>query len=85
MTQQEFSERIKENWTAKLRPFYKDRFEFIDGMVSLEPSDATLVGTTGTWTVNISLPYSLHAGASIEVQLNNSLGANQAYTDLEQL
>jgi len=83
MTQKKFSEKVKENWTARLRWLYKDKFEFINGMVSLEPSDSTLVGTTGTWKLNISLPCPIYSGGNIEIQLNNSLGANWAFDVLQ--
>lgn len=83
MTQGEFSKRVRENWTARLRWLYKDRFEFVDGAVNVEPSEPVLVDTTGTWALNISFPYPIHKGGSIEIQLNNSLGANWAFDLLQ--
>ncbi|GAH56227.1 unnamed protein product, partial [marine sediment metagenome] len=83
MTQEEFSERIKENWTGRLRWLYEDKFEFMDGMIDVEPSMPALAGATGTWTLNISLSSLIHSRGSVEVQLNNSLGANWIFDILQ--
>ena len=83
MTQEEFSERIKENWTGRLRWLYEDKFEFMDGMIDIEPSRPALAGATGTWILNISLSSPIYSRGSVEVQLNNSLGANWVFDILQ--
>lgn len=83
MEQKEFSKRIQENWTARLRWLYEDYFEFVDGKVTISPSNEVLAGTIGTWILTFSFPFTIQPEGKITVQINNSIGTNWIFDILQ--
>ncbi len=83
MTQKEFSEKIKENWKARLRNLYRDQFHFLPGEVELLPPGPAYVAQMATWELTFYLPVTIDEDGEIQIQLNNSLGANWAFDILQ--
>ncbi len=83
MNQKEFSQKIKGNWRARLRGLYRDEFFFLPGKVELLPSGPVYVGQTSSWKLVFHLPMAIEEGGEIQIQLNNSLGANWAFNILQ--
>lgn len=83
MNQKEFSRQIQENWTAKLRWLYEDYFEFVDGKITISPSNEVFTGTMGTWILTFSFSFTIQPAGKITIQINNSIGANWAFDILQ--
>ena len=83
MGQKEFSGRIQENWTARLRWLYQNYFEFVDGKITISPASDVFTGTMGTWILTFSFPFAIQPGGKITIQINNSIGANWAFDILQ--